>query len=190
VGQSGDQRISLTKLNHHGPKRVSIPHLSLPIIGALFPALAAWGQPTAVEHAPSSQTFGEAAPLPDYLEGVYLTTRTGQAYGVPDTTASDNWVVDGAHSVTGKPLLANDPHLTLGAPGPLHLIHVTVPGVMSWNFITTRFSGNSGFSFPNIFSRTRVPSSPLWLWICSWYPRVSSWNVYCSASGLPNTTLG
>ena len=30
--------------------------------------------------------------------------------------ASNNWVVDGAHSVTGKPLLANDPHLDYAAP--------------------------------------------------------------------------
>ena len=27
------------------------------------------------------------------------------------TYASNNWVVDGAHSASGKPLLANDPHL-------------------------------------------------------------------------------
>ncbi len=31
--------------------------------------------------------------------------------------ASNNWVVDGAHSVSGKPLVANDPHLAFGAPG-------------------------------------------------------------------------
>ena len=30
--------------------------------------------------------------------------------------ASNNWVVDGDHSVTGKPLLANDPHLDYAAP--------------------------------------------------------------------------
>jgi penicillin amidase len=30
---------------------------------------------------------------------------------------SNNWVVDGNHSVTGKPLLANDMHLELTAPG-------------------------------------------------------------------------
>src|SRR5882724_3253734 len=31
--------------------------------------------------------------------------------------ASNNWVVDGAHSDSGKPVLANDPHLAFGAPG-------------------------------------------------------------------------
>ncbi len=30
---------------------------------------------------------------------------------------SNNWVVSGSHTQTGKPLLANDPHLTLAVPG-------------------------------------------------------------------------
>ena len=71
--------------------------------------------------------FSEA-PLPGYLDEVYATTRTGEAYGVPDTTASDNWVVDGAHSVTGKPLLANDPHLGFTMPSVWYLAHLSFAG--------------------------------------------------------------
>ncbi len=33
--------------------------------------------------------------------------------------ASNNWVVDGRHSASGKPILANDPHLAFAAPGVL-----------------------------------------------------------------------
>ncbi|HEY4263954.1 MAG TPA: penicillin acylase family protein, partial [Micropepsaceae bacterium] len=64
--------------------------------------------------------FGDA-PLPAYLDTLYGTTQTGQAYGIPDITASDNWAVDGAHSVTGKPLLANDPHLGFSIPSVWYL---------------------------------------------------------------------
>jgi len=64
-------------------------------------------------------------PLPGYLDMLYGTTQTGQAYGVPDTTASDNWVVDGAHSATGKPLLANDPHLGFSIPSVWYLAHLS-----------------------------------------------------------------
>jgi len=67
--------------------------------------------------------FGNA-PLPAYLDTIYGTTQTGQAFGVPDITASDNWAVDGAHSVTGKPLLANDPHLGLSIPSVWYLAHL------------------------------------------------------------------
>jgi penicillin G amidase len=42
--------------------------------------------------------------------------------------ASNNWVVDGRHSVTGKPLLANDPHLSPTAPSIWHLVHLGAPG--------------------------------------------------------------
>ena len=64
------------------------------------------------------------APLPAYLDMLYGTTQTGEAYGVPDITASDNWAVDGAHSVTGKPLLANDPHLGFSIPSVWYLAHL------------------------------------------------------------------
>ena len=41
--------------------------------------------------------------------------------------ASNNWVVDGAHSASGKPLLANDPHLAFGAPGFWYLARLKTP---------------------------------------------------------------
>lgn len=56
-----------------------------------------------------------------------------------DAVGSNNWVVDGSHSDSGKPLLANDPHLALSEPGLFYLAHLqsdrlqlaggTVPGL-------------------------------------------------------------
>jgi penicillin amidase len=43
---------------------------------------------------------------------------------------SNNWVVNGAHTATGKPLLANDTHLELSIPSIWYEIHLTAPG---WN---------------------------------------------------------
>jgi penicillin amidase len=43
--------------------------------------------------------------------------------------ASNNWVVSGNHTATGKPLLANDPHLRPTAPSIWHLVHLSAPGV-------------------------------------------------------------
>ncbi len=52
---------------------------------------------------------------------------------------SNNWVVSGAHTASGKPLLANDPHLMLAVPGiwytaelqagAFHVAGATVPGI-------------------------------------------------------------
>jgi penicillin G amidase len=43
---------------------------------------------------------------------------------------SNSFVVNGAHTATGKPLLANDTHLGLGVPCIWYLVHLTAPG---WN---------------------------------------------------------
>jgi len=42
---------------------------------------------------------------------------------------SNNWVVHGSHTVSGKPLLANDPHLKLSAPALWYLARLEAPGL-------------------------------------------------------------
>lgn len=43
--------------------------------------------------------------------------------------ASNNWVVGGKHTATGKPLLANDPHLQATAPSIWYMVHLSAPGL-------------------------------------------------------------
>ena len=43
--------------------------------------------------------------------------------------ASNNWVVSGKRTTSGKPLLANDPHLRATAPSIWYLVHLNAPGV-------------------------------------------------------------
>lgn len=50
----------------------------------------------------------------------------------PETQGSNNWVVSGARSVTGKPLLANDPHRPILIPSLRKTVHLVGPG---WNAI-------------------------------------------------------
>ena len=49
----------------------------------------------------------------------------------PDTAGvgSNNWVVSGAHTASGKPLLANDPHLGHSIPSVWYMIHLKAPGI-------------------------------------------------------------
>jgi penicillin amidase len=65
----------------------------------------------------------------DFLSGTNREIR--QSLG------SNNWVVSGAHTATGKPLLANDTHLELSVPSIWYELHLTAPG---WNV--------AGFTFP------------------------------------------
>lgn len=48
---------------------------------------------------------------------------------VEDRAASNNWVVSGKRTASGKPLLANDPHLPSSAPSVWYLAHLKAPGV-------------------------------------------------------------
>lgn len=45
---------------------------------------------------------------------------------------SNNWIVSGSKSVTGFPLLANDPHRALSAPSLRYMVHLNAPG---WNVV-------------------------------------------------------
>ena len=88
-------------------------------------------------------------------------------------SASNEWAVDGAHSATGAPILAGDPHLALGFPGIWYLARIdtpnetlagaTAPGVpflaighnrtIAWTFTTT------GADVQDIFIES--PTEPL-----------------------------
>ncbi len=50
----------------------------------------------------------------------------------PPRTESNNWVVAGARSASGKPLLASDPHRAIALPSLRYLVHLRAPG---WDVI-------------------------------------------------------
>jgi penicillin amidase len=88
--------------------------------------------------------------------------------------ASNEWVVDGTRTVTGKPLLANDPHLELGIPIIWYLARISTPeltitgatapgapvvvlgqnGHIAWGFTTTESDTQ------DLFIETLDPSRP------------------------------
>jgi penicillin amidase len=42
---------------------------------------------------------------------------------------SNNWVVAPSRSATGRPIMANDPHRTLGVPSLRYVVHLNAPGL-------------------------------------------------------------
>ncbi len=42
---------------------------------------------------------------------------------------SNNWVISGAHTASGKPLLSNDPHIAHSVPSVWYMIHLEAPGM-------------------------------------------------------------
>lgn len=93
------------------------------LAGALSPQQIKEFLPGYPDWAPTSFRPGElpsvtAAPAPAGGLGGRGEARPG----------SNAWVVSGEKSGTGKPVLANDPHLGLAAPGPFYLVRVSYPG--------------------------------------------------------------
>ncbi|WP_419912940.1 penicillin acylase family protein [Hoeflea sp.] len=98
-----------------------------------------------------------APPLPDLTELLELSSgplqvsenqQARDTFVLPleDETrkgASNNWVVSGARTESGKPILANDPHLSLSAPSIWYLTHLRVEaGEGARNFIGATTPGS------------------------------------------------
>lgn len=58
-----------------------------------------------------------------------------------DRAASNNWVLSGKRTTTGKPLLANDPHLNPTVPSIWHMVHLSMPGMRLSGVTTPGFPG-------------------------------------------------
>jgi len=67
--------------------------------------------------------------LPEYRQG-----RGGGPDPAPEPIrpGSNNWVVSGALSTTGKPVVANDPHREVTLPSLRYIVHLQAPG---WNVV-------------------------------------------------------
>src|SRR5262245_20220373 len=59
----------------------------------------------------------------------------------PAKTESNNWVVAGSRSASGKPLLASDPHRAIALPSLRYIVHLHAPG---WNVIGSGEPGLPG----------------------------------------------
>ena len=64
------------------------------------------------------------------IEGYIEETQSEIRQGL----GSNNWVVSGAHTATGKPLLANDTHLELSVPPIWYEIHLSAPNYNAKGF--------------------------------------------------------
>jgi penicillin amidase len=65
--------------------------------------------------------FGSLVPAPD-------TSASAAANAAADA-GSNAWTIGPGRSATGRPILANDPHLGLGSFDPRHVAHLSAPGL-------------------------------------------------------------
>lgn len=85
-----------------------------------------------VFRAPSQKTAGGSPSMPGDWIGDHLSGEVvawARELGNVEGKGSNNWVVDGSRSASGRPLLANDPHLGLSAPAIWYFARLQAPDV-------------------------------------------------------------
>jgi penicillin amidase len=98
----------------------------------LFPDHSPLDHPVAEPLPPPEATpsAAESARLPDPLGlDPLLTALTSPPAASLAGLGSNDWVLSGAHTRSGKPLLANDPHLGHSVPSIWYMIHLKAPGL-------------------------------------------------------------
>jgi penicillin amidase len=81
--------------------------------------------PSPMSEAQMKATLAETALIQETMNS--SLARAGMY--MEDRAVSNNWVVSGKRTATGKPLLANDPHLQASAPSIWYMTHLSAPGL-------------------------------------------------------------
>ncbi len=94
------------------------------------------------EHPPPLPELGQLYPLQRAATAERRADAAALANGVGEAQ-SNNWVVAGSRTRSGKPLLANDPHLGLAAPSVWYLAHLALdqPGAAPVNVVGASLAG-------------------------------------------------
>jgi penicillin amidase len=84
---------------------------------------------------PAASAIGQAGTLASFV--------TPNPWLAEPDLGSNNWVVGGAKSATGKPIIANDPHREVVNPALRYVVHLNAPG---WSIIGATEPGLPGIS--------------------------------------------
>lgn len=110
-------------------------------------ALKKFGEKMASELLPNYSESKNTIIIPEGIKGSNLDFDALDGYKIAreklrlfqNMGESNNWVVDGAKSTTGKPILANDLHLRSQIPSVWYEVHLKAPGI---NVIGAIFPGS------------------------------------------------
>ncbi|MEM9156427.1 MAG: TIGR03118 family protein, partial [Cyanobacteria bacterium P01_F01_bin.33] len=93
----------------------------------------------------NTETFGEASVSPEVFANIDASGLNDALDPLQSITqelqASNNWVIAGDRTTTGKPFLANDPHVIMQLPSIWHSVHLDSP---NFNVIGASIPGIPG----------------------------------------------
>ena len=186
----GAQTAAPTKVMPPAPKNSPNP------IGDSAPELfnAAISDP-----APSQATDDSSSALWSFAQNTLFQfdEQVRAAFG------SNNWVVDGSHTASGKPLLANDTHLPLSTPSIWYIVELSAPGWNAEGFTLPGVPGvvighndkiawgftNDGADVQDLYAEIFNPANPLEYRVNSQWVAAQIRQEIINVKGRPSETL-
>ena len=101
--------------------------LVAPLAGDWTPQLPEGLDPAAISQADLGILGETEGPLP-WTDASFAGYDPVEDRLDREAHGSNAWTISAARSATGRPILANDPHLGIGGFSPRHLAHLTAPG--------------------------------------------------------------
>jgi penicillin amidase len=131
VAALGAEKVrDLTDLHPGKPALILKPELDASLLTGDILALYSASRAPVRFTAEDIRVESERAPS---LPGVRALPDPLPAILLPDSTpGSNNWVVGGRHTLTGAPIMANDPHRRQQTPSLRYWVHLNAPG---WDVI-------------------------------------------------------
>ena len=112
------------------------------VVGKDTPAKAAPPRSTGARAAVADPLSSEALKALAHNASIAADALARVGLYADELAASNNWVISGKRTVSGKPLLANDPHLRPTAPSIWYMVHLSAPGI--------RIAGVSSAGLPGV----------------------------------------
>ena len=107
----------------------SISPIDVLVVGKDVPAKAAPARSTGARAAVTDPLSSDALKALAHNASIAADALARVGLYADELAASNNWVISGKRTVSGKPLLANDPHLRPTAPSIWHMVHLSAPGI-------------------------------------------------------------
>ncbi|HET7113133.1 MAG TPA: penicillin acylase family protein, partial [Pyrinomonadaceae bacterium] len=119
-----------------------ISPLDVLVVGKDVPAKAAPARSTGARAAVTDRLSSDSLKALAHNASIAADALARVGLYADELAASNNWVISGKRTVSGKPLLANDPHLRPSAPSIWHMVHLSAPGI--------RIAGVSSAGLPGV----------------------------------------
>jgi len=170
------------------------------ILEAIYPIAPDSLDPVAGKNNPIDSPYVKLA-MPSTVDSLYLSSRDNvqiERHRPDRYNGSNNWAVNGTKTASGRPILCNDPHLSLNMPSLWFEMQISTPSYNAYGAtfpgspcVIIGFNDSSAFGFTNAMRDVRDyytitfkdASRAEYLFNGNWMPSVFQYDTFRLKSG-------